>query len=138
MKVDRVTIDVDGKFYDYERRAVAAYYNLRATGTVDIEVRVSSSHRGIHLIAWYDHRLGQDARMRIRETVVDDRNRVRMDHERGSHGHTTGVCWREKSSRDHEAFEVESIEAALAFTQAGGVELDRFSRPAVPGREHPR
>lgn len=138
MKVDRVTVDVDGKWDGYERRALSAYHNLRAAGAVDIEVRVSSSHRGIHLIAWFDHRLGQEARMRIRETVGDDRNRVRMDHERGSHGHTTGVCWREKSGRDHEAFEVDSIETALTYTQSGGLKLSRWERPAVPGREHPR
>lgn len=138
MKVDRVTVDVDGKFHDYERRALSAYYNLEAMGAVDIEVRVSSSHEGIHLIAWFDHRLGQDARMRMREALADDRNRVWMDHERGSHGHTTGVCWREKSTRDHEAFEAESIEDALAYTLSDGLTLDRWSRPPVPGREHPR
>jgi hypothetical protein len=118
-RVDRVTVDVDGKFPDYEQRALTAYYTLRASAT-EVEVRVSSSQDGIHLIAWYDERLGQDARMRIRESVADDWNRVRMDHERGRHGHTTGVCWREKSSRDGEAFRVAGIHEALSYTLSRG------------------
>jgi hypothetical protein len=137
-RVDRVTVDVDGTFPDYEQRALTAYYNLRASGAEAVEVRVSSSHEGIHLIAWYDERLGREARLRIRESVADDYNRVRMDHERGRHGHTTGVCWREKSSRDGEAFRVAGIDEALSYTLSRGLALSRWDRPAVAGREHAR
>jgi hypothetical protein len=137
-RVDRVTVDVDGTFPDYEQRALTAYYNLRASGADTVEVRVSSSQDGVHLIAWYDERLGQDVRMRIRESVADDYNRVRMDYERGRHGHTTGVCWREKSSRDGEAFRVAGIEAALSYTLSGGLTITRWDRPPVAGRDHAR
>lgn len=139
MVTDRVSIDVDGKMPDFERRALSAYHNLRAFGASEVVVRVSSSHEGIHLIGWFDQRLDRDARMRLREMLRDDPHRVRMDHERGRHGHTTGVCWREKSSRDGEAFEAASIEAAIEFTtRSDGLTLDRWSRPPVPGRSHPR
>jgi len=107
----RVTIDVDGHGR-WEIRALRAYYDLlRWCDRVD--VRISSSGDGLHLIGWTTDSLTLDERLDIRRYLSDDRHRVRMDEKRGEVGHTTGVCWTEKRGRAADT-DFDDIEAALS------------------------
>lgn len=98
----RVTVDIDSYHYDFELKAIRAYYNAQAAGAVDVDVRISSSGRGIHIIAWFSEILTHHQKMRLREALGDDPNRVRMDEIRGNAGHTTEVLWTQKGGRENE------------------------------------
>lgn len=92
----RVTIDIDSYCPGWRMKAVKAYYNARNSGAVEVDVRVSSSGSGIHIVAWFPEMLTGGQKTRLRETLGDDPNRMRMDEIRGQVGHTTQVLWSEK------------------------------------------
>lgn len=94
--ISRVTIDIDSYCPGWRMKAVKAYYNARNAGAVELDVRVSSSGKGIHIVAWFPKLLTDERKTTLRETLGDDPNRMRMDAVRGGVGHTTQVLWSEK------------------------------------------
>lgn len=100
--VSRVTIDIDSYHPQWQLTAVKAVYNARAAGAVEVDVRVSSSGEGIHLVVWFDRLLTAEAKARLRELWGDDPHRRDMDAVRGEHHHTTNVLWSEKGDQHAE------------------------------------
>lgn len=92
----RVTVDIDSYAPQWQLTAIRAYYNARAAGAVHIDVRISSSGHGIHLIAWFPTLLSTDQKQRLRATLGDDPNRLDMDRVRDRVNHTTQVLWTQK------------------------------------------
>lgn len=88
----RVTIDIDGYVDSFEMVAVRAYHNLDRIAD-EVEVRVSQSGEGIHLVGWFAERLDDDQKFTIRRNLGDDANRIKLDEMRGAVGHTTNVLW---------------------------------------------
>lgn len=101
-KVSRVTIDIDSKEVAWRLRAVRAYYNLRDLAD-EVDVVISSSHEGLHLIGWFSEVLTDDDQERMRAALCDDPKRLAMDEVRHEMGHPTQVLWTEKSSREGSA-----------------------------------
>jgi hypothetical protein len=91
----RVTVDIDSHHLDWRLRAVRAYYELARTAD-EVDIRISSSGEGLHLIGWFSSRLAAEGKTRLRRHLADDSNRVRLDELRGGVGHTTNVCWTSK------------------------------------------
>lgn len=98
--VSRVTIDVDGYHHGWRMKAIRCYHNLFAEGAHTVDVSISSSGRGIHLVGWFDRFIDDEAELEMRRRIGDDSNRVAMDEERGRVGHVTGVLWDDKATRD--------------------------------------
>lgn len=98
----RVTVDIDSYHPQFQLRAIRAVYNARDAGAVQVDVRVSSSGRGIHLVMWFDRMLPQAEKMRLREAWGDDPHRRDMDTVRGDCDHTTNVLWRKKGENTAE------------------------------------
>lgn len=92
----RVTIDIDSYEDDWRMRAVRAYHELDHIAA-DVEVRISSSGEGLHLIGWFDDRLTDDEKTRLRHHLRDDQKRMELDELRGKVGHTTNVLWTRKA-----------------------------------------
>jgi hypothetical protein len=93
----RVTVDIDGYTPGFETVATRAYYNL-ADAAAEVEVHISSSGEGIHLVGWFEDDLGLADRLKLRRYLSDDPNRIRIDIERARNGVYTGVLWSEKNA----------------------------------------
>lgn len=130
----RVTVDIDAYGPNWQLRAVRAYHNLAHIAD-RVDVTVSSSWNGIHLVGWFDALLEDDEIERLRRTLSDDGNRVKMDEVRGEHGHPTQVLWTSKGSRDHEAQQdFEDIYDALEFVEHQRSDYERVHDLANDGR----
>lgn len=95
----RVTVDVDGYVGGFELTALRAYYNL-ARIAEHVEVHVSSSGEGVHLVGWLAEDCDFPTRIKLRRQLCDDANRVKFDMERFLNGVYTDVLWTEKD-RQH-------------------------------------
>jgi len=95
----RVTVDIDGYVGNFELVAVRAYYNLARLAD-EVEVHISSSGEGIHLIGWFSEECDFPTRLKLRRTLGDDQNRLQFDLERFMAGVYTGVLWSQKDRRD--------------------------------------
>lgn len=107
----RLTIDLDSGA-NLELRAQKAYYALERHAA-DVEVRISSSGSGLHLIGYFDERLSDEQKERWRRHLGDDPKRVHLDAQRASAGHMTQVMWTKKGSAEAET-DYETVEDALA------------------------
>ena len=112
MMESRVTIDIDDHGRNWKLDAVRAYYGLKRAAD-SVEVRVSSSGSGIHLVGWFDERLSDDAKDRLRRTLGDDAKRVDLDEMRSRHGHATNVLWTSKAGSDGVDTDFDGIHDAL-------------------------
>lgn len=120
----RVTIDLDAG-QNLRLRVLRAYYGLaRLADSVD--VRVSSSGKGVHLIGWFENRLTDETQQRLRESLCDDPNRIALDEMRRGVGHTTGVLW-------DPAHECESVHEALALVDTATPMAERFAADVKRG-----
>lgn len=91
----RVTVDVDGYVGGFELTAIRAYYNL-ARIAEHVEVHISSSGEGVHLVGWLSERCDFPSRLKLRRQLCDDTNRIQFDLERFMNGVYTDVLWTEK------------------------------------------
>ena len=95
----RVTVDVDGYVSGFELTATRAYYNL-ARRADEVEVHVSSSGEGVHLVGWFREHIDFPTRLKMRRALCDDQNRIQFDLERFMNGIYTDVLWTQKD-REH-------------------------------------
>jgi len=95
----RVTVDVDGYVGGFELTAIRAYYNL-ARIAEHVEVHISSSGEGVHLVGWLSERCDFPSRLKLRRQLCDDTNRIQFDLERFMNGVYTDVLWTQKD-RQH-------------------------------------
>lgn len=95
----RVTVDIDDHGPNWQLSAVRAYHGLVRMAD-SVEVRISSSGSGIHLVGWFNDALGEQDAESIRRTLGDDSKRLELDAMRRRHGHATNVLWTEKNDTD--------------------------------------
>lgn len=127
----RVTVDIDSHFHDWQLRAIRAYYALKRAAD-DIEVRISASGEGIHLVGWFDGPLTQEQKSRLRRSLLDDTNRIDADAERGAVGHTTNVLWTEKGGEKADK-DFDDIHDALAHITLSKPAGDRLAAAVKAG-----
>ncbi len=98
MKASRVTIDIDSYDEDFELTAVRAYHNLERLTDYDVEVRISSSGEGIHLVGWFSERLSDEEKRAMRRSLSDDARRIELDSLPSWHRSraVNNVLWSEK------------------------------------------
>lgn len=108
----RVTVDIDDDAHDWQLRAIRAYHGL-VRAAEKVEVRISSSGSGIHLVGWFDERLEDDAAEKLRRNLGDDAKRLELDAMRSRVGHATNVLWTEKAGSDGVDTDFEDIYDAL-------------------------
>lgn len=99
----RITVDLDAKEYSatqFRFKATQIWHNLEGI-TVDLEVHVSSSGKGLHFVGWFDEKLPFHEEVALRRQHGDDPRRVDMDVKRWLNGLYTGVLFEEKSNRAH-------------------------------------
>lgn len=92
----RVTVDIDAYVDDFDLTATRAYHNLKHLADA-IEVHISSSGQGVHIVGWFEEDLSTHERLQLRRGLCDDPNRIRIDVERALNGVYTGVLWTEKN-----------------------------------------
>lgn len=109
----RVTVDIDDGESGWMLAAIRAYHNL-AYDADSVEVRISSSGSGIHLVGWFSTQLSADTKDHLRRTLGDDPKRVELDEVRSRHGHMTNVLWTNKSGTDGVDDDFNDIHDALA------------------------
>lgn len=105
----RLTIDIDGYYdgtrttgEDFRLRAVRSYYNLQQVAD-RVDVGVSSSGEGIHMMAFFDDiddPMAQEELTRLRRMHGDDWKRSALDEVRMEEGAVHDVLWTEKGARD--------------------------------------
>lgn len=108
----RVTVDIDDHGPNWQLKAIRAYHGLLRRAH-SVEVRVSSSGSGIHLIGWFDERLSDTAKDTLRRTLGDDSKRLELDEMRSRHGHATNVLWTEKYGTDGVDTDFDNVYDAL-------------------------
>lgn len=92
----RVTLDIDGYKSDMRLTAIGAYHQLDRLAD-DVDVAISSGGSGLHIVGWFCDPLTFGERIKMRRTLGDDCNRIKIDIERAVNGIYTGVLWSEKS-----------------------------------------
>lgn len=111
----RITVDIDHYVPSPRLKLLRAYNDLQRAGATEVKVAVSSGGTGYHIEGRFAERLADDEQERIRRTLADDSNRVHMDVERMSHGHTGNVFWYTKSSNDGVRQEFMTPEDAIDY-----------------------
>ena len=113
----RVTVDLDEPAAR-PIQAIRAYHALdRAAERVD--VRISSSGTGLHLIGFFARRLDDDQKERLRRDLGDDVKRIELDTLRRRHGQMTQVLWTTKNGRSADT-DYDDIYAALDHIALAG------------------
>jgi hypothetical protein len=93
----RVTIDIDPYVDNWELKAIRAWHALdRAADRV--EVRISSSGAGLHIIGKFQQPLTDGQKDRMRRNLCDDPDRIFLDAQRDRVDHSTQVLWTTKPS----------------------------------------
>lgn len=95
----RLTLDYDGYHPRMRFDAIRAYHAL-VQAADEVEVRLSTSDEGIHLVGFFEERMTIRQQIRFRRHYSDDWNRVRLDDQRIARGHTGNVLWSEKDAND--------------------------------------
>jgi len=106
----RVTVDLDAP--DARPiQAIRAYHALQQAAE-RVDVRISASGTGLHLVGYFTERLTDDQKARLRRDLGDDVKRLELDTLRRRHGHMTQVLWTEKDGRTVDT-DYDDIYAAL-------------------------
>lgn len=132
--ISPVTVDIDSYVPNWQLEAIRAAHNARDAGAVHVEVIISSSGFGIHLICWFDEWLSDTQKTRLRETLGDDPNRLHMDELRGRHHHTRQVLWTQKGDNEVDD-DFSSIWDALEAIEMSRPDADVPRRFANDGRK---
>jgi len=131
----RVTIDIDVKTTRWSQNALQAYYGL-ARHADEVVCRVSSSGAGLHIIGWFDNRLDDEAKLRLRRNLCDDKKRIELDLMRQGEGHTTNVLWTDKSGSGT-ADTFPHIDDAIAYIQSTNISMaDEAKAIATVNQRH--
>lgn len=112
----RVTLDLDS-VDESPIQAIRAYHALQRAAE-EVEVRISSGGRGLHLIGYFTERLDETAKERLRRSLGDDAKRLELDNLRGSAA-TSQVLWTEKDGRTVDT-DFGDVYAALDYVQMTG------------------
>ena len=113
----RVSVDLDAP----EARpiqAIRAYHALQQAAE-RVDVRISASGTGLHLVGFFAQRLTDDQKERLRRDLGDDVKRIELDTLRRRHGQMTQVLWTEKNGRSVDT-DYDDIYAALDHIALGG------------------
>lgn len=117
----RVGFDIDGDEAGWRLRARRAYHAL-SRDAAEVEVRISSSGEGLHLIGYFEQSLSDAQKDRYARTYGDDPTRTDLDVERRRHGHTTNVHWTTKGAgtpnERHADLDFEHVDDAIAHIDA--------------------
>lgn len=134
----RVTVDVDSYLPDWRFVAVRAYHNLKRVAD-EVEVRISSSGKGLHIIGWFEDGLSDDGKDRLRRHLGDDSNRSRLDwgdSPEEAPRVTTDVCWTTKyvdSDPQHADMDFEDVWDALDHVRVTEPPDERLRRAVQAG-----
>lgn len=109
----RVTIDIDSHVPATRVRVLRAVYGLRDAGAAEVDIAVSSSGEGYHIVGWFDEYLDPEAKRTLRKDLNDDGNRERMDEQRGPRGLPENTMWTEKDGNEGERQTFTTVEDAL-------------------------
>ena len=132
----RITVDLDAKDYSrnqFRLRATRAYSQL-ADDADEVEVHVSSSGLGLHLVAWFEDPLEFHEEIALRRQHGDDPRRVDMDIKRWFQGLYTGVLFEEKGDKEKER-RFSGIFDALDWIDAQRDDANRVKRLANDGHK---
>lgn len=134
----RVTIDIDSYLLDLRLAAVRAYTGLGRAAD-EVEVRISASGEGLHIIGWFEDPLTERQKDAIRRHLGDDPNRAHLD-EGGAWGArtraTTNVCWTTKhvdSDPQHADKDFEDVWDALDHITVSEPPAERLRRAVQAG-----
>jgi DNA primase len=95
----RITVDLDDKGHDFELAAIKAYqYLLDVADAVDIHV--SSSGEGLHLIAYFERPVPFHQQIAHRRAAGDDTRRIAMEIQRWHAGLDVDVLFQQKDVTD--------------------------------------
>jgi len=120
MYASRVTIDIDSYVRSPRTRVLRAYHGLQQAGADDVEVAVSSSGGGFHLVGYFAEPLATETKLRIRENLGDDPKRIHMDRQRAARGLPTQTMWSEKGGNEGQRQVFDTPEDALTHVEATG------------------
>jgi len=113
-----ITMDFD-KGSELRQRAVRAYQYFERNADA-VEIRISSSGEGLHIIGKYDALLDDETMVRIRNQLEDDTHRIQMDEQRIEHDLPAQVLWDDKHGRDGTADrDFTDLWSALEMIDAG-------------------
>lgn len=116
--ISRITIDIDSHVRTPRLRVLRAVSGLRQAGADDVEVAVSSSGEGFHIVGYFEQHVPTEQQLRIRENLNDDPNRIQMDRQRAERGLPINTMWGKKGSNEGERYVFETPEDALAHVEA--------------------
>lgn len=97
----RITVDLDAKDYShsgFRLRATRCWHNLQQIADY-VDAHVSSSGKGLHLVAWFEQDLAFHEQVHLRRGAGDDVRRVDMDIQRWQEGLYTDVLFADKDQR---------------------------------------
>lgn len=130
----RVTVDLDGYAPRFRYKALSAYHALERWAD-DVEVAVSSSGNGLHLVGWFLEPLEFAEEVRLRRLLGDDPKRVEIDIERALNGIYTGVLWSEKPESGSKQRGFADVYDALEAIEGSGLSVDRVKAYANRGHK---
>lgn len=133
---DRFTVDLDDHG-DLEARAVRSYHHLRDVADA-VDVHVSSSGTGLHMIAYLAEPMPFHKKIEHRRAAGDDPRRIDMEIQRWHAGLEVDVVFSQKDGVDGvEAKErrFRDVWDALDFIRAQRDDSDRVRRLANEGHK---
>lgn len=126
----RISVDIDPYESGWKLRAVRAERTLEHMGA-DVDVRVSSSGGGLHIIGWLDDDLDHDEKLKIRAHLGDDENRIYMDEQRARVGHMTNVLWTSKGHKGEADDSFENVHDALRHIEMKNADVTEMAKRVV-------
>lgn len=132
MKASRVTLDLDGHVPAFRLQAIRAYHGLERAAD-EVEVRVSSSGQGLHIIGWFSERLSDAEKDALRRSLGDDPRRTELDSLPTWHRSraVSNVCWTRKGGETPE-MDFDDVYDALDYINASGM-VERFEGAVKAG-----
>lgn len=118
----RVTLDFDGYADQMRYHAIRAYHALDQQAA-EVEIAISSSGGGLHMVGWFERSLSFGDRIKLRRSLGGDQKRIEIDIERAMHGICTGVLWSEKDKSGEKQRGFRDVYDALDALN-GGERLD--------------
>lgn len=109
----RITIDIDSYVSNPRLRVQRAYHGLHNAGAADVEVAISSSEAGYHVVGYFEQPVSLVDQFAIRENLNDDPNRLKMDRQRAARGLPINTTWSHKAGNEGERTVYTGLEEAL-------------------------
>ena len=114
--VDRTSADIDAHRGHLRMRVLRAANALEEMGAIEVDVAVSSSGEGFHVVGYFDRALTNEERFSWRAAWGDPK-RVHADEQRLAAGHRIDTNWREKGENDGERQVFDTPEEALQYVE---------------------